>query len=204
MAPNRTRAPESDQLDRADTATRILDVAERLVQLRGFNGFSYADVAAELHITKASLHYHFPGKAELGRALIERYAERFSAALEAIDQQETDPVAKIHAYAAIYGDVLSKRRMCLCGMLAAGYDTLDEPMQQAVIAFFDANEEWLTRVLQEGQESGTIKLNGPAPEAAQLIVSGLEGAMLIARPYDDVERFHLAATRLLTGLVSKS
>ena len=102
MAPNRTRDPESDQLDRADTATRILDVAERLVQLRGFNGFSYADVAAELHITKASLHYHFPGKAELGRALIERYAERFSATLEAIDQQETDPVAKIHAYAAIY------------------------------------------------------------------------------------------------------
>ena len=122
MAPNQTRDPASDQLDRADTATRILDVAERLVQLRGLNGFSYADVAAELHITKASLHYHFPGKAELGCALIERYAERFSAALEAIDQQETDPVAKIHAYAAIYGDVLSKRRMCLCGMLAAGYD----------------------------------------------------------------------------------
>ena len=52
------------------TAGRILDVAERLVQLRGFNGFSYADVAAELGITKASLHYHFPGKAELGEALI--------------------------------------------------------------------------------------------------------------------------------------
>ena len=58
----------------ADTASRILDVAERLVQLSGFNGFSYADVAAELRITKASLHYHFAGKAELGEALIARYA----------------------------------------------------------------------------------------------------------------------------------
>ncbi len=56
------------------TATRILDVAERLVQTRGFNGFSYADIAAELHITKASLHYHFASKAELGEALILRYA----------------------------------------------------------------------------------------------------------------------------------
>lgn len=203
MALNRTRDPESDQhLDRPDTATRILDVAERLVQLRGFNGFSYADIAAELHITKASLHYHFAGKAELGRALIERYAERFTAALEAIDQHETDPVEKIRAYSAIYADVLSERRMCLCGMLAAGYDTLAEPMQHAVIEFFDTNEAWLTRVLEEGQESGRIRLNGPVREAAQVIVSGLEGAMLIARPYDDVERFNAAATRLLTGLVS--
>ena len=203
MALNRTRDPESDQhLDRPDTATRILDVAERLVQLRGFNGFSYADIAAELHITKASLHYHFAGKAELGRALIERYAERFTVALEAIDQHETDPVEKIRAYSAIYADVLSERRMCLCGMLAAGYDTLAEPMQHAVIEFFDTNEAWLTRVLEEGQESGQIRLDGPVREAAQVIVSGLEGAMLIARPYDDVERFNAAATRLLTGLVS--
>ena len=200
MALNRTRDSENDQ--QRDTATRILDVAERLVQLRGFNGFSYADIAAELHITKASLHYHYAGKAELGRALIERYAERFTAALKAIDQHETDPIAKIRAYEAIYADVLSERRMCLCGMLAAGYDTLAEPMQQAVIEFFDTNEAWLTRVLEEGQEAGKIKLNEPARESAQLIVSGLEGAMLIARPYDDVQRFNAAATRLLTGLVS--
>jgi TetR/AcrR family transcriptional regulator, transcriptional repressor for nem operon len=202
MALNRTQNPEDQQVDHTDTATRTLYVSERLVQLRGFNGFSYADIAAELHITKASLHYHFAGKAELGRALIERYAERFTTALEAIDEHETDPVAKIRAYAGIYADVLSERRMCLCGMLAAGYDTLAEPMQQAVIEFFDVNEAWLTRVLELGQESGEIMLNGPARQAAQAIVSGLEGAMLIARPYNDVERFNAAATRLLTGLVS--
>ena len=48
------------------TAERILDVSERLIQVRGFNAFSYADVAAELDVTKASLHYHFPRKGELG------------------------------------------------------------------------------------------------------------------------------------------
>ena len=55
------------------TAERILDIAERLLQTRGFTNFSYADIAAELGITKASLHYHFPGKGELGQALISRY-----------------------------------------------------------------------------------------------------------------------------------
>ncbi len=63
--------------DGADTRTAILDAAERLVQTRGFNGFSYADVSSELGLTTAALHYHFAGKAELGLALITRYAERF-------------------------------------------------------------------------------------------------------------------------------
>ena len=70
------------------TSERILDIAERLVQTRGFNNFSYADIASELGITTASLHYHFPGKAELGQALITRYAERFSQALDQIEQHQ--------------------------------------------------------------------------------------------------------------------
>ena len=71
--------------DGVDTATQILDVAERLVQVRGFNGFSYADVAAELKITKAALHYHFAGKAELGEALVARYAARFADTLAGVE-----------------------------------------------------------------------------------------------------------------------
>jgi TetR/AcrR family transcriptional regulator, transcriptional repressor for nem operon len=192
------------QRDSADTAARILDVAERLVQSRGFNGFSYADVASELKITKASLHYHFAGKAELGKALIGRYADRFENALGEIDGQGGDAPAKLAAYARIYADVLRARRMCLCGMLAADYDTLPKPMRDAVIRFFDENEAWLTGVLEQGEEAGTLRLDGPASEAAQALVSGLEGALLIARPYGDVARFQAAATRLLTSLASAS
>src|SRR3954467_9023955 len=95
-----------DSTEPNDTAARILDIGERLVQVRGFNGFSYADVASELDITKASLHYHFPGKAELGDALIGRYAARFAQALGAIDNQGGDAPAKLQAYADIYADVL--------------------------------------------------------------------------------------------------
>jgi len=59
-----------------DSAQRILDVAERLVQTRGFNGFSYADIAEALDVTKASLHYHFPAKSDLGARLIEGLTAR--------------------------------------------------------------------------------------------------------------------------------
>ena len=122
------------------TADRILDVAEALVQARGFNGFSYAHVAAQLGVTKASLHYHFASKAELGEALIERYAERFARALEAIDDARPDARDKLVAYAELYSGVLRRDRMCLCGMLAAEYETLPEPMGNAIVRFFDDNE----------------------------------------------------------------
>ena len=163
MAEGRRRAE-------ADTASRILDVAERLVQLRGFNGFSYADVAEELGISKASLHYHFAGKAELGEALIERYASRFTGSLEQIDTRPIDAPAKLAAYAKLYGDVLRRKRMCLCGMLAAEYQTLPKPMRSAVIRFFDEQEAWLTRVLEQGRDEGTLRFEGPAGEAAQMIL----------------------------------
>jgi TetR/AcrR family transcriptional regulator, transcriptional repressor for nem operon len=184
----------------ADTATRTLDSAERLVQTRGFNGFSYADVAGELGVTKASLHYHFAGKAELGLALIERYAERFVSALERIDASGGDAPSRLGAYTRIYAAVLRDGRNCLCGMLAADYDTLSQPMRAAVLAFFDENERWLTRVLADGQADGSLRLQGSPRDAAQALLGGLEGAMLVSRPYGGIERFEAAAEQLLGSL----
>jgi TetR/AcrR family transcriptional repressor of nem operon len=187
---------------RAETAatSRILDAAEHLVQVRGFNGFSYADVAAELKITKAALHYHFAGKADLGEALIARYARRFGAALAEVDARRGEASAKLAAYADLYLQVLRDRKMCLCGMLAAEYQTLPQPMQDAVIGFFDQNERWLEAVLTQGREDGTLQFAGTPRDAARMVVGGLEGAMLVARPYGDIAWFEAAAANLLAGL----
>ncbi len=193
-------APRRGAADDAGTASQILDVAERLVQVRGFNGFSYANVAAELHITKAALHYHFAGKADLGEALITRYASRFAEALARADASGLGPSGKLAAYADLYLQVLRDRKMCLCGMLAAEYQTLPQPMRDAVISFFDQNESWLEAVLEHGRDEGSLQFTGSARDAARMIVSGLEGAMLIARPYGDIARFQTAAANLLAGL----
>jgi TetR/AcrR family transcriptional regulator, transcriptional repressor for nem operon len=185
------------QRDRS-TSERCLDSAERLVQTRGFNSFSYADIAAELGVTKASLHYHFPGKAELGYALIERYSERFSAALQRIDAESADVREKLDAYAGLYAGVLRGDRMCMCGMLAAEYPTLPEPMREAVVRFFDENHSWLGGVLAAGRADGSLDFDGSPDEVAQSIVSTLEGAMLVARSYGDVARFETTARQLLS------
>jgi TetR/AcrR family transcriptional regulator, transcriptional repressor for nem operon len=180
-----------------DTAGRILDVAEHLVQTRGFNAFSYADIAAALNITKASLHYHFPTKARLGERLVERYQIGFLAALARIDENHDDPGAKLQAYVGIYTDVLDNDRMCLCGMLAADYATLPETIKSRVRQFFEANEIWLTHLLQRGRARKSLTFPGSPVENARYLVSTLEGAMLLARSCEDASRFHSAAARIL-------
>jgi TetR/AcrR family transcriptional repressor of nem operon len=179
---------------------RILDVAERLAQTLGFNGFSYADIAAELAVTKASLHYHFPSKADLGRALIVRYQLVFRHALESIDAQSGTAADRLRKYIDLYDGVMREDRLCLCGMLAAEYATLPAPMQEELRHFFDTNEQWLIGVLERGQQSGELDFTDRPQERARVLLGGLEGAMLIARSYKDDRRFRAAAEHLLADL----
>jgi TetR/AcrR family transcriptional regulator, transcriptional repressor for nem operon len=185
---------------RSDTAQRILDIAERLMQVRGYNGFSYADIGASMHITKASLHYHFASKAELGRRLMARYTENFLAALAAIDGSGAKASEKLQRYVAIYSDVLTNNRMCLCGMLAAEYATLPRPVKSEVTRFFDANEAWLSGVLEHGMRMEQLTLRNPPTDTARLIIATLEGAMMLARSYGDADRFDRAGRRLLAEI----
>ena len=184
----------------SETPSRILDVAERLVQTRGFNAFSYADISRALHITKASLHYHFPTKAKLGERLIERYRTSFLTALHRIDTSCHDAGAKLRAYAEIYVSVLERNRMCLCGMLAADYATLPKAMKDEVRLFFDANEEWLVNVLQRGRASKELAFTGPPVECARVLMAALEGAMLLARSHGEPARLRSTANHLLEDL----
>jgi TetR/AcrR family transcriptional repressor of nem operon len=185
-----------------DTASAILDAAERLLQTRGFNAFSYADVAAELGISKPALHYHFAGKTELGEALLARYTNRFGQALETIDSTGTDGARKLVAYVDLYAEVLAQDRMCMCGMLAADYETLSEPMREAVITFFDHNENWLAGVIDQGRSDGSVRVDGASRDVAQMIIGTLEGAMLVARTYRDPHRFARSSGRLLAEITT--
>jgi TetR/AcrR family transcriptional regulator, transcriptional repressor for nem operon len=187
---------------RAGTSTRlrILDVAEKLAQTRGFNGFSYADIAEQLLVTKASLHYHFPQKADLGRALIERYHVAFLQALEEIDRQAREANEKLRRYVGLYDSVVRNNRMCLCGMFAAEYATLPTAMQDELRRFFDTNDVWLAAVLEHGRRAGKLAFRGPSKQRARSLVGALEGAMLVACAYGDNRRFQSAAKQVLADL----
>lgn len=179
------------------TAARMLDIAERLAQTRGFNGFSYADIAAELGIAKASLHHHFPTKAELGRALMQRYVDGFEVALAGIDRADEDAYRKLKRYVKLFEHVLVNDRLCLCGMLAAEYSTLPKDMRTQVRRFFLMNEEWLAALIERGRKEKSLHPGAAVRDAARMIVSTLEGAMLLARSCEDPSRFASAVRAVL-------
>jgi TetR/AcrR family transcriptional regulator, transcriptional repressor for nem operon len=202
---NKSATPQSPPVPKAvrtAAAKAILDVAEELAQTRGYNGFSYADIAAKLGVTTPSLHYHFPSKADLGCALIDRYQEMFGTALAVIDQQGGTPGDRLREYAALYDSVMMNDRMCLCGMLAAEYATLPVAMQKGLKLFFDANERWLTVVLESGRRTGELQFAESSNARARVLLGAFEGAMLVARSYNDPVRFQAASKYLLADLTT--
>ena len=124
----------------------------------------------------------------------------FFEALAVIEKEVPDAPGRLESYAEIYATVVQDGRFCLCGMLAAEYETLSTGMRAAVLRFFDDNQAWLAQVLEAGRASGTIDFSGESVEAARTLVSGLEGAMLVARPYGDPQRFRATAAQLLAGV----
>jgi TetR/AcrR family transcriptional repressor of nem operon len=188
------------ELEHGGTASKILDTAERLVALRGFNGFSYADVARELDITRAALHYHFASKSDLGEALVNRYSRHFMDALTSVEARTPDTIERLSQFTGLYLDTLQQGRMCLCGMLAAEQETLPLRMQTAIVQFFRDSETWLARILGAGVESHSIEIAGEPAEAARALISTLEGGLLMARLFGDVVTFQAMTSRLVAAM----
>ena len=186
-----------------DTKEHILSSAQRLVQQRGFNGFSYADVAEEVGIRKASLHHHFASKADLGVALVETYTAQFDQALARIEQSGANALDQLKDYIAIYRATLSSDRLCMCGMLATEALTLDAAMLPKLKQFFAHNTEWLAQLLAEGRSQGTFVFDGTAADHARAALSMLQGASLVCRSSGDMDAFDRTTAILVQGFMRK-
>lgn len=181
----------------------ILAIAQRLAQQRGFNGFSYADIANEVGIRKASLHHYFPTKTDLGLALVETYSAQFDNELLRIDSSALQGGEKLAEYVALYRGTLEADRVCLCGMFASEALTLDTAMLPRLERFFVRNTEWLTEVLAAGKSQGLLEFSGAAADHARMFLSVLQGALLIARATGDQAGFDRTTSLLITGLLRK-
>src|ERR1700747_74229 len=97
----------------------ILSSAEARIRRAGFHGFSFRDLAADVGVKSASVHYHFPTKAELGVSLMKNYHEQMLAAFGDAEDDRT-LADKLGAVSDAYRRRPShKAGMCLCGIFAA-------------------------------------------------------------------------------------
>jgi TetR/AcrR family transcriptional regulator, transcriptional repressor for nem operon len=181
-----------------DTKTALLDCAEAAVRARGFDGFSYADLAEFVGIRKASIHHHFPAKADLALALIERYSLRFFDALDGIAVSSKTGGDRLRAYVAACRQALDGgSKLCLCVAFCTGRDGLSMPVLAKLDAFHVTVDAWLAETFALGAEDGTIAAVIDAESEAHACLAQMEGAQLIARAAKDVGRFDLAVTGLL-------
>lgn len=185
----------------SDTRTALLDVAQALAQTRGLNAFSFQDLAKAVGIRPASVHHHFPTKADLGRELMQRYRKDFAASLERIVKRDVDPRGRLEKFATLFVRTLrSGNRLCLCGMLASEFVTLPAAVKKEVRIFYDETEAWLAGVLADGREVGVLRFDDPPARIATTFLSTLEGAMIAARTFDDETRLTRAAEWLIASL----
>jgi TetR/AcrR family transcriptional regulator, transcriptional repressor for nem operon len=175
----------------AETRLRILDVAQALIQERGYNGFSYRDIADEVGIRAPTIHHHFPAKPDLAAALVDRYAAGVAESCAAIAQSEPRAWKRLQRYfQATRQTMLEKRQLCLCGVLAVEANSLPDNVRRAVDRFFDASRKWMADQLREAKGRGEVDFAGSAEDVAAMIISTLQGGLLLSRasmtpqPYD--------------------
>lgn len=173
------------------TAEKLVGEARRLIVDGGYNGFSYADLAARFGIRKASIHHHFPSKVDLVVAVVEQQRAGIGAQIRMLETGTPAALDQLEAYTGYWKRCIldQSQPFCLAGVLAAEMPALPAPVAAAVRGFFDDLGAWLERVLALGARQGALRLEAPPQAEAQGFLAAVYGGMLIARAFADPNRF---------------
>ncbi|CAA2156413.1 HTH-type transcriptional repressor NemR [Methylobacterium brachiatum] len=185
------------------TADRIVDEAHSLIMVRGYNGFSYADIAATVGVSKANVHHHFAAKSDLATAVVERSRAGIRAQVAALKEGEPDAAAQLRAYTRYWERCIldGSAPFCIAAMLAAELPSLPDDVAAAVTAFFADLKGWLSDLFVLGLRQGNVTLVGTPEDEADAFLSAVYGAMLSARAFRDPRRFAVIVETLLSRVV---
>lgn len=165
-----------------DRRNELLDSAENAARRRGYDGFSYKDIAEDVGIRKASIHYHFPTKSDLAVALLERYSEGFEKTLERIAAKHDTAAARLSDYIQAYRKALGGgHKLCLCVAFAISRDSLSDDALKKLDSFHSNSLTWLKEAFELAKADGTVSLMGDTSAEAAALLGLVEGAQLMAR-----------------------
>lgn len=188
----------------SSTAALIVTRARSLLATRGYDGFSYADVAEAVGISKPSIHHHFPSKATLVLRVVQAYRTEALAGMHGLRQQVPDPLLCLQAWTHFWQACLRDGTLpfCICAMLAAEMATIPEEVGAVVRGHFDDLSGWLADLFADGVRSGQFHLHGSAATEARSFMATIHGAMIAARAYRDAERFATLSNALVARLTA--
>jgi TetR/AcrR family transcriptional repressor of nem operon len=173
-----------------DTSSKILDVGQELIQTRGYTAMSFQDIATRVGIKKPSVIHHFPSKAALGVAIIQRYRDTFADQLEAIkhDPDKTAWEALDFYYSPYLHFAATPDTVCLCGALAGEVPALPQEMRREVKQFMEDHQRWLEGILRNGRKRGELNFNETPARLSRMLRNTLQGTLLVKRSTDDLSQ----------------
>lgn len=172
-----------------DMKETILKAAEKMIRSRGYNGFSFREIADAVGVKSASVHYHFPTKGALGAAVARRYTDDFLSALGPVDEAPMDAVGvqkRLHDLSR--RSMVDENLMCLCGMLGAEVADLPGEVAAEVRVFFERSVAWTEAALAR-TEWGTRVGQTRRRKLALSTLATSEGALVLARSMGDISVF---------------
>ncbi|MBN4668062.1 TetR/AcrR family transcriptional regulator [Pandoraea nosoerga] len=186
-------------------ALEIVQHTRQLLAAGGYHGFSYADLSERVHIGKASIHHHFPGKADLVLTVVRMHRAQTLEGLAALDTRVEDPLARLSAYTDYWAECIRDATLpiCICAVLAAELPLIPPEIASEVRRYFDDLGTWIATVLAEGAARMRLTLYGDARTQAQTFMSTVYGAMLTARASGNAESFQ-AVSRMAIERFRKS
>jgi TetR/AcrR family transcriptional repressor of nem operon len=180
-------------------AEEILASAERFARDAGYNGFSFRDIAAEVGIKSASVHYHFPTKGDLGAALVRRYADHFFNELgDASDLAYPSHTLIERFVGAFRNSLVVDGQMCLGGLFGAEIAGLPDEVGSEARLFFTRCVDWLDAAHARASR-GAIGEGTPPDDRALTLIATLEGALILARTLRDQAVFDRVAASAVPG-----
>jgi AcrR family transcriptional regulator len=161
------------------TRENIVKIANDLILEKGFNAFSFYDLAHTIGIKTASIHYHFPTKTDLGIAVIQQHKERFTALQKQYESK--DPLSKLEAFFSIYSRNKSEQQVCLVGSLCTDLYSVDSAIEAELTPLVEDILSWVTVILKEGKKEGVFKFNATPRTKALLIITNMLGILQVSR-----------------------
>ncbi|MGB1103424.1 MAG: TetR/AcrR family transcriptional regulator [Crocinitomicaceae bacterium] len=161
------------------TRRKIVVIADQLIRSRGYNAFSYSDISNRLNLKNAAIHYHYPSKAELGKAVIEASREKFLEQTKL--WQDASYKEQVSLFLEMYRNNRKNGGICFMGAFGASYNTLPVLMQDELKGAHEEITKWLTNTLESGKKSKDFVFEMPSNEMADMITSSMMSALIIER-----------------------
>ena len=175
-----------------DTRTKILDVAEDLIQSVGVNAMSYKHISDAVGIRKASIHHHFPKKDDLVNELLNRCQESYGDRYTRIAESDVSAPEKLRGLAGVFEDGLIQKKLCMVGSVSTDKNTLQDSSCEILEKTIRNTVEIFSKVFKQGREEKSLTFIGTDADAAYAFFSFLTGTQIVARAQGGAELFSKA------------